>query len=365
MNRTGAFRLLNGDQRGLPAVPILFLSGYYEFVGEWVLVWAARHFLGEVSDFNFRRFYQDSEDPTSWQEVLSEAGNATFFIQDRKVVVFTLRDKARIAPKAEEMAALEAYIGKANANTLLVIYVSLEFSPDDFKMFKKQKLDAWAAQLEAHPVTWVDLDRADTGEIETWIRRQAEQSGVKLGGTALNRMFELWADEPLRLLPHVPKVLASVLPGQEVAVEDVERLVTGMTTHSIWDLIDAVEKVDIQSYMSILKYLIISGVKPPVVVGTLVTHYNKVLMAKMLLKNRVASQEIGRILKQPSFILNRFLKMVSTISDAHLRKILQLLYQLDYESKQAGEASSRLLLETFILELKAINLSLAGARRKR
>jgi hypothetical protein len=36
-------------------------------------------------------------------------------------------------------------------------------------------------------------------------------------------MFELWADEPLRLLPHVPKVLAAVPPGQEVAVEDVEK----------------------------------------------------------------------------------------------------------------------------------------------
>lgn len=365
MNRTGAFRLLNGDQKGLPSAPVMFLSGYYEFVGEWVIERAARHFLNEINDFNFRRYYQDSDDQATWQEVLSEAGNATFFIQDRKVVVFILRDKARIPPKAEDMEALSAYLEKANSNTLLIIYVSLEFSPDDFKFFKKQKLDTWAAQLDASPAVWVDLDRVESGEIETWIRRQAEQSGVKLGGTALNRMFELWADEPLRLLPHVPKVLASVVPGQEVAVEDVEKLVSGMTTHSIWDLIDAVEKADVQAYMSILKYLIISGVKPPVIVGTLVTHYNKVLMAKMLLRNRVANQEIGRILKQPPFILNRFLKMVSTISEHHMRKILQLLYQLDYESKQAGEASSRLLLETFILELKVLSLSFGDTRKKR
>ncbi len=361
MVRTTAFRLLNSEKEALPSVPLLFLTGYYEFVGEWVIAWAARHFLGETTQFNFRRMYQDSEEPGSWEDLFAEAGSATFFLQDRKLMVYVLRDKSKAVPAAGDLEVLKRYLEKPNSNTLVIIYQSLEFSPDDFKQFKKQKLDALALTLEPLPLAWIDLDRADSREIEAWIRRQADATGVKLGAVAMARMFELWADEPLRLLPHVPKVLASVAPGQEVAVEDVEKLVTGMTTHSIWDLIDAVEKLDVETYMSILKYLVISGVKPPIIIGTLVTHYNRVLMAKFLQKKRVGSQEIGRILKQPSFILNRFLKMVASVSDAHLRKILQLLYQLDYESKQAGEASSRLLLETFILELKTLNLPQRGS----
>ncbi len=356
MLRTTAFRLLNNDKGGLPPVPLLLLSGYYEFVGEWLIAWAARHFLREVSPLNCRRIYQDGDEACSWAELLAEAGSASFFVQERKLLVYILRDKGKAVPDAQDLQLLLDYVQDPNPNTLIVVYLSLEFSPDDFKLFRKQKLDALAAKLEAGNLAWIDLDQADSREIETWIRSQAEASRVRLGAVAMARMFELWADEPLRLLPHVPKVLASAAPGQEVAVEDVEKLVTGMTTHSIWDLIDAVEKLDVQGYMSILKYLVINGVKPPVIVGTLVTHYNKVLMAKLLQKNRVANAEIGRILKQPPFILNRFLRMVQTVSDAHLRRILQLLYQLDYESKQAGEASAQLLLETFILELKVMNL---------
>lgn len=356
MVRTTAFRLLNSEKGAFPAQPVFFLSGYYEFVGEWVIKWAARQFLGEPTAFNLSRLYHDSDEPASWSELLSEAKSATFFVADRKVLVYVLRDKNKSLPGGDELAELEGYLRNPNANTLIILYQSMEFSPDDFKQYRKQRLDPLSEKLASLPLLWVDLDKADSREIENWIRRQAEQSGVRLGAVALSRMFELWADEPLRLLPHVPKVLASVSAGREVAVEDVEKLVSGMTTHSIWDLIDAVEKLDVKAYMSVLKYLVISGVKPPVIIGTLVTHYNRVLMAKLLLKNRVGSQEIGRILKQPSFILNRFLRMVSSISDQRLRRTLQLLYQLDYESKQAGEASSRLLLETFILELKTLNL---------
>jgi len=314
MQRTPAFRLLNSRSGELPSETVMLLSGYYEFVGEWIIGWAAKQFLGEVTQFNLFRYYQDSEESVSWNEVLAEAGSASFFVQDRKVLVLILRDKSKAVPNADEINLLTRYLEKPNPDTLIIVYQSLEFSPDDFKLFRKQKLDPLAEKLAALPLIWIDLDKADSREIETWIRRQAEYADVKLGTVAMNRMFELWADEPLRLLPHVPKVLAAVPPGQEVAVEDVEKLVTGMTTHSIWDLIDAVEQLDVKGYMSILKYLVISGVKPPVIVGTLVTHYNKVLLAKMLQKSRVGSQEIGRILKQPPFILNRFLRMVSTVS---------------------------------------------------
>lgn len=355
MRRTTAFRLLNGSG-DLPQETVLLLSGYYEFVGEWLIRWAAKRFLGEINRFNLCRYYQDSEESVSWNELFAEAGNATFFIQDRKVLVFILRDRGRAVPAAEEIQVLARYLQKPNPNTLVVLYQSLEFSPDDYKQFRKQKLDPLAETLSPLPLLWVDLDHAETREVETWIQKQAEEAGVKLGSVAVNRMFELWADEPLRLLPHVPKVLVSVPQGKEVAVEDVEKLVTGMTTHSIWDLIDAVQQLDVRGYMAILKYLVVSGVKPPVIIGTLVTHYNKVLLAKMLQKSRVGSQEIGRILRQPPFILNRFLRMVSTISELHLRRVLKLLYQLDYESKQAGESSAYLLLETFILELKVLEL---------
>jgi DNA polymerase III delta subunit len=139
-----------------------------------------------------------------------------------------------------------------------------------------------------------------------------------------------------------------------IDTEDIDLLVAGVSTHSIWDLTEAIEKENIEKYLNVLKYLFINGIKAPFIIGTLVTHYNKIYTAKFLLKSNFTNNDIGKILAQPSFILNRFLNSVKYFSDKKLGKILDLIYKMDMEAKTGGEDAVKLSLQNFIFQIKIV-----------
>ncbi len=139
-----------------------------------------------------------------------------------------------------------------------------------------------------------------------------------------------------------------------IDTDDIDQIVTGVSTHSIWDLTEAIEKENIEKYLNVLTYLFINGIKAPFIIGTLITHYNKIFTAKYLLKNNYSNYDIGKILAQPSFILNRFLSSVKYFSDEKLQKILDLIYKIDMEAKTGGEEAVKLSLQNFIFQVKIV-----------
>ena len=65
--------------------------------------------------------------------------------------------------------------------------------------------------------------------------------------------------------------------------------------------------------------------------------------------------DIGRVLNQPTYFLNKFINSVRNFSDKRLQQILEIIYKLDYESKTCGEDFVRLSLQSFIFEIKSLN----------
>jgi DNA polymerase III delta subunit len=63
------------------------------------------------------------------------------------------------------------------------------------------------------------------------------------------------------------------------------------------------------------------------------------------------------VLNQPSFYLNSFIAQARDFSAWRLNEILKLVYNLDYESKTGGEDSARLMLQTFIFQVKQLKAS--------
>ncbi len=133
-----------------------------------------------------------------------------------------------------------------------------------------------------------------------------------------------------------------------------EQIISGVESHSIWDLAEAIEGENVKAYLKILQYLFINGVKPAYITGTLITHYHRVYSAKKLLKSGVPTKDIGRILKQPPFILNRFLGTVRNFPEGKIAKILDVIHKLDLESKSGGEDMARLSLQNFIFQVKIL-----------
>jgi DNA polymerase III delta subunit len=334
---------------------IFVLHGFYEFLGEAVIRELSTRVLKERTDFNYRRFYFDSDDDSRWEEIISETRSANFFLAGKKLVVVTLRQEKHCKLDKADKALIDAYIATPNPNTALVIYVSLDLTKDDYKQFRKTKFASFVKNFESSRTLTIDLDKASEGEIKQLIKSHMKARGLSISAQALEKLIEIKGDDIHSIIQQLPKLeLAAHAGSQTLDTVDIEELITGISPHSIWDLTEAIETEDPAAYLNTLKYLAINGIKPLFIIGTLISYYHKIYTAKFLLKHNFPVADIGRVLQQPSFFLGKFIAMVNHISEHKIDEILKLIYKLDFESKTSGEESARLSLQTFIFQIKKI-----------
>jgi len=349
----GLFAFLQGIRQKQSPPPFTILAGFHEFLGEWVIRTYIKTFLEDPTDFNFRRYYLESDGDTGWPDVVQEAQTASFFIQSRKVIVATVRDPRKISLSKEDRDLLRDYLAKPSPHSLIILYISLALTPDDYRQLRKGKLDTLLKNLDSPATRLVDLDRVRDHEVSAYIRGRLKNVGVRITDGALERLKEILGERYVSALQWINQFEAWSRDEGEIDVQDVDRMVTGVDPHSIWDLTDAVEQEDPAAYLRVLRYLFSNGVKPAMIVGTLVTYYNKIFTARFLLRQHRSAADIGRLLQQPSFFLDRFMKTVRRFSDERMERIMDLIYRMDFESKTGGEEAARLLLQQFIFQLRA------------
>ncbi|UCH94061.1 MAG: DNA polymerase III subunit delta [Candidatus Aminicenantes bacterium] len=353
MPEVSFFSFLDQVKTGKETFPVTILYGFNEFLGQKIIRAFCDTFLVEKSEFNYRRYYFDSEyNETSWEEIISEANTSSFFVQSRKIIVVTIRDEKKITLQKYDGELLKTYLAKPNPNTILVIYISLNVIKDDFQQVKRQKINKLLKALNSPHLYSIDLDKISDLEVRKYIQRYLKDVGMSITASALDKIMETRDDDFISLLYQLPMLEIAAVENKSIDSEDIDKFITGVEAHSIWDLTDAIESEDAEKYLKILKYLFMNGIGATLIIGTLVTHYNKIYIAKFLLKQKFPVREIGRVLGQHPYFLNKFIHSTRSFSEKRLQHILRLIYDLDYESKTSGEESARLSLQNFAFRAK-------------
>ncbi len=332
----------------------IILHGFNEFLGEIVIQSLCGHFLESKSDFNYKRFYFDTEGSASWEEIIEEAKSSSFFIQTRKILVAVIREEKGIGLNKADKELVKNYLKNPNPSAVLVLYFSLNTTKDAYKQVKKSKIGSMLSELDSPQAVSVDLDRISERSVTDYIKRYLKEKGITITASALEKMIELKGEDYASILNQLPKFEIYQHPVSSLDAEDIEKILTGIEPHSIWDLTEAIENEDVVKYLQILKYLFISGVKPTFILGTLISYYNKIYTAKFLLKHNFPVSDIGKVLQQPYFILNKFIASVKRFSDKRLQQILKIIYQMDLEMKTSGEELARISLQNFIFQIRLI-----------
>ncbi len=348
------FDFLNKIESKKESFPINILYGFNEFLGERIIQGFVDTFLEEKSDFNFRRCYFDAENESGWEEIINEAKSSSFFIQSRKILVAVIREEKKISLGRKDMEILKDYLNKPNPNTILIIYFSLDLVKDDFKQVKKQKIDKILKDLDSPHTFQVNLDKITDREVTNYIKYYLKERGISITASALDKIIEIREDDFISILHQLPKLEIADVEEKRLDSQDIDEIITGVEAHSIWDLTDAIENEDASRYLKALRYLFINGTKPTLIIGTLITYYNKIFTAKFLLKRNIPVSDIGKVLQQHSFFLNKFMNSVRNFSEKRLQDILKIIYELDYKQKTSSEDSARLSLENFIFQVKAL-----------
>ncbi len=333
-------------------IPVSFFFGFNEFMGEVLIKKISSGFLEEKSDFNFRRFYFDSDDDHSWQQIIDEAKSSSFFLQSRKLLIAVIRDQKKFIPLKSDIDLITKYIADPNPNTILIIYLSLNLTMDDFKALRKSKVGKFLNILGSGPVNSVDLDKITDRQAREYIKSYLKKSGISITASAVEKLLEIKGDDFISILHQLDKMVIADVEDNSIDSEDIDEVITGIEAHSIWDLTEAIEKEDANQYLKILQYLFTNGIKPTLIIGTLITHYNKIFTAKFLLERKFTPGDVGKVLNQPTFFLKRFIDLVNSFTSKKLKHILKIVYKLDFESKTLGENSAKVLLENFIFQIK-------------
>lgn len=349
------FDFLNRVEAGKEQFPINILYGFNEFLGEKVIQAFCSTFIEEKNDFNYRRYYFDAENEAGWEDVVNEANSSSFFIQSRKIIIATIREEKQLSLKKGDKEILKNYMKKPNNNTILIVYISLNLMKDDYKQVKKLKIDKLLKEFASPHACGVNLDGIRESEVKRYIQAYLRECGISITASALEKIIEIKDDDFISVLHQLPRLAIADVQEKGLDSEDIDKIVTGVEAHSIWDLTDAIENEDSRKYLKVLQYLFINGIKATLIIGTLVTHYNKIYIAKFLLKRNMHPDEIGKALGQHPFFLTKFINSARRFSEKRLSHILKLIYQLDYESKTSGEESARLSLQNFTFRIKLIN----------
>lgn len=355
------FDFLKQAEAGKTNFPIIFIYGYNEFLGEQILRTCVNKFIENKSDFNYRRYYFDNEGGADWEEVISEANSANFFVRSRKILVITIREEKYLSINKADLQTVRDYLQKPNPSTTLIIYLSLDLNKDDYKQLKKNKLEKLEKEFQSPSTTIIDLDRITEREIKTHIHGYLKASGVTITESALDKIIEIKDDDIISILAQLPRLAITETEGQGIDSSDIDKMITGVEAHSIWDLTDAIEAENTARYLRVLRSLFMGGIKPTLIIGTLITHYNKLFVAKFLLKRRTPTAEIGKLLSQSSYFLNKFIESARRFPEKKLQRILELIYKLDYESKTTGDASSRISLESFAFRVRLLREKQGGS----
>ncbi|MCX6554514.1 MAG: DNA polymerase III subunit delta [Candidatus Aminicenantes bacterium] len=352
MPETTFFNFINRVRSEKTSPSLLVLHGFNEYLGEHVIAEISRSFGQEKSDFNFKRYYFDSEEENSWEDILNEANSSSFFISAKKIITVAIRSEKKLALNAAAKEAITRYLEKPNPHATLIVYVSLDISRDDYRQLKKGKIESLLKCFQSPQTMVIDLDKTPELEIKNYIKQYLKERKITITVGAMEKIQEIKGDDFISIIQQLPKLEAAAATSLSIDSEEVDELITGINSHSIWDLTEAIEREDASAYLDILKYLFINGIKPSFIIGTLISYYHKIYTAKFLMKHHFTIPDIGKVLQQPSFILNKFIALVKNFPDFKIQEVLKLIYRLDYESKTSGEDSARISLQNFIFQVK-------------
>ncbi len=357
MPETSFFQLWNKLDAGEDPPAVLLLFGFNEFLGEVIIQNVRLAFLKRKTECDYRRYYFD-EEGGSWEEILNEIKSRGFFFEAQKTFIAVIRRESELAiddpKKSLAKESLIQYLGNPNPRACLIVFVSMDIMRDDYKQLRKTRLEKFLKLFQTGKAVWVDLDKVGESDIKNMIKKQLKEKKITITGSAIERMLEIKGDDFISVIQQLPKLEMAGARSKSLDSEDVDEIITGVNSHSIWDLTEAIEKEDTPTYLSILKYLFINGIKPSFIIGTLITHYHRIYTAQFLLKHHFSVQDIGKVLQQQPFFLNKFIQMVRNFSEYKINEILKLIYKLDLESKTGGEDGARVSLQNFIFQVKLL-----------
>jgi DNA polymerase-3 subunit delta len=204
-------------------------------------------------------------------------------------------------------------------------------------------LDRRAAWVRAFGDAVVECEApARTPELVAFAKREAERMGVKLGAGAAEALVERVGASLLGIHNEIEKTSLLAGPGQPIAARHVLESSSDVAEEPIWELTDAIGAGKSGDALRVLAKLLASGVPEMVLLGSLASHFRKLVRVRH-----------GGAVPAAPFVQRKLESQARRYAAARLRTCLAAIHDTDEALKGQGALPPQLALERLVLGLSA------------
>ena len=187
--------------------------------------------------------------------------------------------------------------------------------------------------------------------VEKFIAKWANANGKLISRAAANKLVSLCGDDLTRLKNEIDKI-CSYSSGEEVSLEDIDKLATVNLESRIFDLSDAVLAGNGEKAFQVLDLLFYQKEEPIAMLYTLSNAYIDAYRVRVAAECGVMNSELAKDFGygKRTFVLDRVKRSTNRVSTEALRKSLDLMMDADLKFKSV-RLNDRLYLEQLIAQL--------------
>jgi DNA polymerase-3 subunit delta len=237
-----------------------------------------------------------------------------------------------------ERDILKAAIPRISKTTCLIVTAAQKKGIEDF-------ISAVEAAGEV-----VQFRAPDERDAPRWLVKKAGEKGKVLSPMAATFMVELTGADFYRLESELDKLCAYTGEEERIDVADVEQVVGGQRSFSIFDLLDQVRQRQAGKAAASLRSLLVAGEAPLKILAMLAWNVRQLWQVKEGLDKGLSEDAIAGLLKMKPFAVKKAGKHAAAFSDAELFRIHRALCETDVAIKSLGTAPE-LILEKFVFGL--------------
>ncbi len=207
---------------------------------------------------------------------------------------------------------------------------------------KIDKRSKWVKAFK-EPLSLVACDPPRPGKaLLGFIREEAKRQGLSLGPGAAEALAEATGPQLLLLRHELEKAALLAGDGETVTRAHVTAGVSEAGDDPIWDLTDAIGEGRSADALKVLAGMRASGAPPPVLLGSLASHFRKLARARH-----------GGTLSGHPFAVKKLERQAGRYAPARLIACLRAIQEADELLKGAGASPPELTLERLVLGLSA------------
>ena len=289
-------------------------------------------FSGSDPGLGLESFDGQSNSPS---EIINSARTLPFGASKKLVIV-----KSAYSFKTGQTEKFGSYFSSPSKYTCLVFVAE--------KMVFKGKL--LTALKKAGQVVSFEKPKKE-GDIKRFISESFRQRGKKISSDALNFMADNTGNDLGIIDNEVEKAVLFCGDKNVIEVKDLAEVLTTGNRDTIFDLVEAVGKGNIQKSLLLLGTLIDNDNHPLAILKMISRQFRLISIAKEGVDKGLPRSEVGKKLGlNYDFIINKVIEQARGWSAHSLARVLEEIFETDYRLK-SSRIDGKVLMEELIFRL--------------